>query len=73
MNSHSPFNGAQCKASRLVLLVLEDGHAAVLILEGTVDLLLRTNKICIPHNTPAQRWSVHAPMPGCGARPHTPE
>lgn len=30
VNGHSPLNAAKCKASGLVLLVLEDGHTTVL-------------------------------------------
>ena len=45
VDGHSAFNGAQCKASRLVLLVFEDAHSPMLILERTVDFLQRQSHI----------------------------
>ena len=41
MDGHSAFDGAQGKASRLILLVLEDTHTSVLILQRTVNFLRR--------------------------------
>ena len=45
VDGHSAFDGAQCKASWLVLLVFEDAHSSMLILERTVNFLQRQSQI----------------------------
>ena len=41
MDGHTAFNGPQSKPRWLVLLVFEDTGTAMLVLERTVDFLLR--------------------------------
>lgn len=41
MDSYSALNGAESKAGGETLLVLEDGHTAMLVLQRTVHLLLQ--------------------------------
>ncbi len=41
VDGHPSLNGTQGKPSRLVLLVLEDSHSAMLVFEGTIEFLQR--------------------------------
>lgn len=44
MNGHTSLNGAKSKACREALLVFEDGHTTMLVLQRTVHFLLRTRE-----------------------------
>lgn len=59
MDGYSSLNGAKCKACGETLLVFEDRHTAMLVLQRTVQLLLqREGEGVAMYSTSSERCSL---------------